>query len=335
MSKARIFVTGGTGFIGSHLLTMLAEQGYELTVLMRSTGRSIQPVGRPELPAGIRRVIGDLNYPQSYQQQLIGHQGLIHLAADYRVGIPPSRKAHAQMYRTNVEGTLRLLDQAEKAAIPQIIYISTTAALGETAGEYLTEEHRHNGTFRCYYEETKHIAHSLVSARQKQGAPINIAIPCGVFGPGDNSVLTQTIDTFFRGKIPFQIATSSQFQLCHVSRLCEGIIQLLSPEIKGENYLFTGADFSMPKIFAHLASINQSKILREKSPSSLKFLAKLMDFLAEFGPAMPLSNEALNIMDGSTYIYSSQKAEYKLGWSAGDARQDFLRYATQIYKSTL
>lgn len=326
MSRPRIFVTGGTGFIGSHLLPKLYQQGYALTVLVRSSELKKIP-GRPELPPETRLVIGDIRQPDSYRAALENHQTLIHMAADYRVGLPASSAARRGMYHTNVTATMELFDAAQQASIPQMVYLSTTAALGETDGTFPDETHRHNGVFRSYYEETKQIAHTLLLQRQQQGLPINIAIPGGVFGPGDASVLSQTINAYFRGKIPFQITTTSSFQLCHVERLCHGLVQLVDSQIQGQNFLFTGKDFSMPEVFALLAEVSQREILPSRSVSALKPVAWAMDKLSFTGFTMPLSQEALRIMDGSTYMYCSDKAIKQLNWSAGDPYQELKLFA--------
>lgn len=324
-----VFITGGAGFIGSYLVDELHRQGYRITLLVRSAQR-LKIEGRPELPPNVELAVGDICRPESYRHRLAGHQALMHLAADYRVGLPATRRARRAMYYTNVVGTQTLFDEAEKADIPQMLYVSSTAALGETHGQQPDESGRHNGVFRSYYEETKHIAHELVAERQRLGMPINIAIPGGAFGPGDNSILNQTINAFFQGKIPFQVETASRFQLCRVDRLCDGLVKLLSSEIQRQTFLFTGEDFSMPEIFTLLANASGKKILAMKGVSSLKWLAETMDALAAFGLTMPLSKEALRVMDGSTYMYCSDRAKRELGWSAGDPRQELVDYLQHL-----
>lgn len=330
----RVFVTGGAGFIGSYLLNELHRQGYRITLLVRSAHRP-KIEDRPALPPGVELVVGDICRPESYRHRLAGHQALAHLAADYRVGLPATRRARRAMYYTNVVGTQTLFDEAQRAEIPHMLYVSSTAALGETHGQLPDENWRHNGVFRSYYEETKHIAHELVAERQRLGMPVNIAIPGGVFGPGDGSILSQTVDAFFQGKIPFQVATDSRFQLCRVDRLCDGLAKLLSPDIQRQTFLFTGDDFSMSEIFTLLASVSGRKTPAAKAVSSLKPLAQVMDVLAAFGLTMPLSKEALRVMDGSTYMYGSDRAKRALGWSAGDPRQelaDYLRHRAEKAK---
>jgi dihydroflavonol-4-reductase len=324
----RVFVTGGSGFIGSHFLWKLHEHGWRITLLARSPICSGKP-GRPPLPPGTTVVAGALRDTGQYFGNLPSHDALVHLAADYRVGLPPTRRARAAMFQTNAADAVALFDAAHQAGIPRLVHVSTTAALGESGDKFADETHRHNGVFRCYYEETKHIAHELLVERQQRGMPINIAILGGVFGPGDRSTLAQTIDAYFRGKIPFQITTTSRFQLCHVAEVCEGILGLLRPGIDRENVLLTGMDVSMPEIFALLASIAGRKPLPVKSAASLRPLAWLMDRLSSLpgvAMAMPLSGEALNVMDGSQYLYRADKARQLLGWTAGEPHAMFIEY---------
>ncbi|WP_193015418.1 MULTISPECIES: NAD-dependent epimerase/dehydratase family protein [Gammaproteobacteria] len=328
MNKRKIFITGANGFIGSYLLPKLAELGDELTVLCRDPHKI--HANRPVLPADVNVIKGNLLQPDTYREALIGQDVIIHLAADYRVGIAPTRSAHKQMYQTNVTGTLNLLNEAKKAQISQFLYTSTTAALGETHGVLLDETHRHNGVFRSYYEETKQVAHVLVERHQQQGMPIKMAICGGVFGQGDNSVLAQTLSAFFNKKIPFQVSTNSTFQLCHVEKLCDGLLRLLALDKPQETVLFTGDVFSMPEIFTLLSEIQKTAPLPIKNRQSLRPLAWLMDKLALLGFSMPLSCETLRIMDGSTYTYSSSKAEQRLGWTAGEPLNDFKEYARNI-----
>ena len=328
MNKRKVFITGASGFIGSYLLPKLAELGDELTILCRETHKN--HLYRPVLPNGTTVVKGDLLQPNTYREALIGQDIIIHLAADYRVGIAPTRSEHQKMYQTNVTGTLNLLNEAKKAQISQVLYTSTTAALGETKGLLLDETHRHNGYFRRYYEETKQIAHALVERHQQQGMPIKIAICGGVFGEGDNSVLAQTLSAFFNKKIPFQISTNSTFQLCHVEKLCDGLLRLLALDKPQETVLFTGDVFSMPEIFTLLSEIQKTPPLPTKDRRSLWPLAWLMDRSSMLGFTMPLSCEALRIMDGSTYTYSSYKAEQLLGWTAAESLNDFKDYAQSV-----
>lgn len=322
---SRIFLTGATGFIGSYLSQHLATQGHQLSLLVRSPVIQ-QVVGRPNLPEDAQLIVGDLGNPMSYQQVLDNVDIIIHLAADYRVGIPAQHKIRKAMYQTNVEGTLKLAEAALKTNIKRFIYASTTAAFGETKYSYPDENAQHNSVFRCYYEETKHITHQLLKERVNDGLPLVMAILGGVFGEGDTASLTMTMKDFITGKLTVQPNSTSRFQLCHINHVVEAFDLLLQQSHPELMYLFTGKDFSMPEVFSLLARVTQKNEPKKIDVNKLKIPAYVMEFLARFGCHVPLSREIVRIMDGSTYMYSSHKAEQALGWSAGDTEQELINY---------
>ncbi len=296
----KIFVTGGAGFIGSHLIVRLIAAGHDVTALAHRN----QPRGR---------VVREL--------AVAGHDAAIHLAARYRIG----ERDRRAMYAANVEGTRAFLDACIAAEVPRIVHVSSTAALGAADGA--TEDRRHDGTFRSYYEETKHIAHGLALARIAAGAPIAIAIPGGVFGDGDGSVLATTLRDCKRGKLPIQIATTSRFQLCAVERVCDGLVRILEHGAMGRSYLLTGADVTMPELITRVSAIAGRSPPRAIPASRMRGIAWLADHLHL---PLPLSGEALRVMDGSAYVYRSDRARRELGWDPGDIMAELDRYLATL-----
>lgn len=322
---SRIFMTGASGFIGSHLLQHLNEKNHQLSLLVR-TPTTQQIKGRPSLPASAQLIIGDLMDSTCYLQALEEVDTVIHLAADYRVGIPTKHATRKAMYQTNVEGTLLLADAALKAGVQRFIYASTTAAFGETKYSYPNEQAQHNSVFRCYYEETKHIAHQLLKDRGDKGLPLVMAVLGGVFGEGDTSSLTLAMQDFINGKLKVQPDSTSRFQLCHISHVVQAFEMLINHPTPEQAYLFTGKDFSMPEVLSLLSKVTQKDEPKKIDINKLKIPAAVMDFLARFGLRFPLSKEIINIMDGSTYMYSSQHAQHTLSWSEGNTEQELIDY---------
>jgi len=333
---SKVFITGGTGFIGSHLCNHLAEQGHELVVLVRGGERKVIS-GRLALPDSARQVRGDLLRPETYVNAMQGCDAVMHLAADYRIGFPNKASERRKMYDTNVQGTLAIAQAVEQTHVPRLICASTTAALGETFGEFPDEGHLHNSVFRCYYEETKHIAHRLLEQRQKEGLPVVMAVLSGVFGVGDNSSVTLTMRDFLNDKLPGLPDSTSRFQLCHVSHICKAFELLLThpdQDLDGA-YLFTGQDFSMVELIGLLAELSGKAAPKKLPVKALKIPAMLMDGLSRFGLSFPLSKEVIRIMDGSTYMYSSAKAQRELGWSAGDSLEELKTYMRHLINEVL
>ena len=125
------FVTGTTGFVGSHVARALAAQGADLRLLIRAGSdlRNIQ-----ELPA--ERVVGDLRDPASLKSAMAGCEVVFHVAADYRLWV----RDPEQMYRSNVEGTRAMLEAARENKVRRVIYTSSVATVGFNSNGLLANE---------------------------------------------------------------------------------------------------------------------------------------------------------------------------------------------------
>src|SRR5213080_2724386 len=126
------FVTGATGFVGSHVARALAGQGAELRLLVRATSdpRNIQDL-RAE------RVIGDLRDPDSLDPAMAGCDVVFHVAADYRLWV----RNPEQMYRSNVDGTRGILAAALVSGVRRVVYTSSVATMGfRSNGKPATED---------------------------------------------------------------------------------------------------------------------------------------------------------------------------------------------------
>src|SRR3954454_4848020 len=164
----KAFVTGGTGFIGQHLVQKLRERGDEVIALVRSRDR-----GQKLAAMGSELHEGDLSDQENLQRAMAGCDAVFHGAAIYKVGIP--RSEQEQMYDTNVRGTERVLDAAFGAGVPRIVYVSTVNVFGNTGGDVVDESYKRDTSgngFLSYYDETKWKAHEVALDRIGQGAPV-------------------------------------------------------------------------------------------------------------------------------------------------------------------
>ena len=117
----RCFVTGATGFLGSHVARQLLKHGAELRLLVRSTSRTDNI---DDLAA--ERVIGDLRDVESLKRGMEGCEYVFHVAADYRLWAVNGQ----ELYDSNVEGTRNILKAARESGTRRIVYTSSVATMG-------------------------------------------------------------------------------------------------------------------------------------------------------------------------------------------------------------
>lgn len=194
-------VTGGTGFMGAHLLRIAREQGYELRALTRGW--------RPP-EDGIEWVEGALDRPDSLLKLCTGADAIVHIAGLINA---PDR---AGFDAVNVGGTAAMIDSARKAGVKRFIHISSLAAREPELSDY--------GWSKAKSER-------LVAA---SGLEWTIVRPPAVYGPGDR----ETFELFKmarRGLVA--LPPKGRFSVIHVEDLCRLILALVDePDSLSETY---------------------------------------------------------------------------------------------------
>src|SRR5713101_963716 len=125
------FVTGATGFLGSHVARVLAEQGADLRLLVRSSSNLRNLEGLKAETAA-----GDLRDPASLEKAMSGCDAVFHVAADYRLWV----RDPAEMYRSNVEGTRAILEAARESGVRRVVYTSSVATMGFNSNGHPADE---------------------------------------------------------------------------------------------------------------------------------------------------------------------------------------------------
>jgi nucleoside-diphosphate-sugar epimerase len=310
----RIFLTGGTGFIGAHVARKLRERGDEVVALARS----------PEKAASLRElgceiVEGDLADKDAIKRGLQGVDAAIHGAAIYKVGIPKSDRPG--MWKANVEGTEAVLDAAIEAGVPKIVYVSTVNVFGNTNGRVVDESYERDVSdgFVSYYDETKYRSHQIAKDRIAKGAPIVIVQPGGVYGPDDHSEVGNMIDEASRGKLRMKAFPDTGLNLVHVEDVADGVLLALDSGQPGEAYVLGGELSTLGDAIDKASDISGQKRVKLTLPP---LLAKLSAPLGPVvGPLMgfpPNLKEAINASDGVTYLAKDDKARRELGYSPRD-----------------
>jgi dihydroflavonol-4-reductase len=310
----KVFVTGGTGFIGGHVCRKLRERGDEVVALVRSPARA---AALREL--GCTLVEGDVLDRETVRSAAEGCAGAIHGAAVYKVGIPKSERQ--AMVAANVTGTEVVLDALTEAGVSRIVYVSTVNVFGNTKGQVVEESHRRDvseGFLSCY-DETKYRAHEIALDRIGRGAPIVIVQPGGVYGPHDHSEVGNMIEQTRRGKLRVKAFPELGLNLVHVEDVAEGILLALDRGKVGESYVLGGELSTMGELIEKVAALEGRRAPRLTLPPALAKLSAPLGPIV--GPALgfpPNLSEAIRAAHGVTYWASDDKARRELGYAPRD-----------------
>lgn len=301
----KAFVTGGTGFLGKHLIDELLAHGYEVTALVRTMDRA------RTLPQGLQLTSGDVTQRESMRLGMRGADVVFHAAAWYTVGVGP--KDREQMRRVNVAGTRETLELAAELGVPKIVYTSTVGVFGNTRGQVVDETYTADGAvFESEYERTKFLAHYEVAvAMQQRGVPVVIVCPGLIYGPGDTSQVGNVIRLYARRRLPVMIGPDNAVTWAHVGDIAAG--HRLAAEIgqPGETYIIAGPALTYKEFFAACERATRIPAPRLWLPTGLARL--LARALRNVTPGLA---ELMQNMAGISYLARADKAERELGWSA-------------------
>lgn len=306
----KVFVTGGTGFIGGHVVRALRARGDDVVCLARSAEK-----GRALADLGCEVVAGDLADTDAITKGMQGADAVIHGAAVFEVGIPKSE--HDAMYKANVLGTENVLGAALAAKIPKVVYISTIAAYGNTHGQVVDETYKHPGRdFTSYYEETKYEAHQVAKRMIDDGLPCVIVQPGGVYGPDDHSAIGATVHQMLDGKLPLLPFPDLGMNMVFVDDAAAGVILALDKGKPGQSYNLGGQITTMRGLMEATGRVSGKKPPKRAMPTPLlKAMTPVGPVVGKLMGQPPNLGELIKSADGVTFWASHDKAMEKLGYS--------------------
>ena len=306
----RVFVTGGTGFIGGHVVRALRDRGDDVRALVRDPNKG---VALGEL--GAELASGDLSDRAVLQRVMEGCDAVIHGAAIYEVGIPESE--HRAMYEANVAGTENALRAALAAKVPKVVYISTIGVFGNTRGKVVEEGYEPPGRdFTSYYEQTKYEAHLGARRMIAEGLPCVIVQPGGVYGPDDHSSIGQLMNQFLAGRLPALTFPDAGFNMVHVDDVAAGVLLALDNGRIGESYILGGQITTMRGLIDTLATVSRRRPPRFNVPTGLiKLMTPIGPLVGKAMGQPPNLRELISSADNVTFWAKHDKAIAELGYS--------------------
>ncbi|MGA2922870.1 MAG: hopanoid-associated sugar epimerase [Candidatus Sulfotelmatobacter sp.] len=323
----RAFVTGATGFIGSHVARVLGEQGADLRLLVRATSNLKNLEGLKAETA-----TGDLRDSSSFEKAISGCDVVFHVAADYRLWVQDP----AEMYRSNVEGTRALLDAARKNGVRCMVYTSSVATIGFTGNGRPADEDSPVSVADMigHYKRSKFMAEQLAMEAGRSGMRVITVNPTTPVGEQDvkPTPTGRIIVDFLKGKFPAYVETG--LNLVDVHECARGHVAALEKGRTAERYILGGENLTLKQILNKLGAISGLPSPKLKLPY---FVAYAAGFVDETVSGRLLGREPRATVEtvrmGKKKMWaSSAKAERELGWKLVLA-DDALRRAVDWFRA--
>jgi dihydroflavonol-4-reductase len=244
----RIFLTGATGFVGSHVADALHAAGAELRLLTRKTSRT-EHLG--SLNAEL--IVGDLREPKGFRTALSGCDALIHVAADYRLWV---RDPQA-MYAANVQGTRSLLQMARELNVRRVVYTSSVATMGfRTDGTVVDELSPVSlDAMVGHYKRSKFLAEQEAIQAARDGQHVIVLNPTTPIGANDAKPTPtgRIVVDFLNRKFPAYVDTG--LNLVDVQAVAAMHVVALDRGTPGERYILGGENLTLKQILDRMASM--------------------------------------------------------------------------------
>ena len=245
----KALVTGGAGFIGSHVVKELLNKGIETRVLVLP-GENTRNIDQLE----IEQFPGDVTDAAQMKQAAKGCDWVFHLAAVYALWLPRPEK----MREVNVDGTTNVLRAAAEGGVKRVVHTSSIAVFGGQGNDRdATEESPFAlGKTGNLYAQTKYEAHQVAKQFANEGLDVTIAAPTGPLGPGDVGPTPTGRLLLLAGLSPIVVLTDSISNMIDVRDVAKGHLMVAEKGRTGESYLLGNENISMRE----MAKIAQSVI---------------------------------------------------------------------------
>lgn len=304
----KYFVTGATGFVGSHIARQLVDAGHQVVAVVRDPNKATELTSKG---AAVHK--GDVTDKESMRAPMQGVDGVFHIAGWYKVG----ERDKSEGERINVQGTRNVLELMKELGVPKGVYTSTLAINSDTHGQLVDETYRYTGPHLSEYDRTKWTAHYQVAEPMiAEGLPLVIAMPGLVYGPGDTSSLRATLIRYLQRKLPI-LPRKVAYSWGYIDDIAQGHILAMEKGKPGESYIIAGPTHTLIKalqLAGRITGVPPSRILAP--PAMLKATAAMMSVVEKVVPVpTDYTSEYLRVIAGVTYIGNNAKARRELGYN--------------------
>jgi dihydroflavonol-4-reductase len=305
----KIFVTGATGFVGSHVAQQLSRDGADLRILIRPTSKLENLAG---LPA--ETVVGDLLQVEALRTAIRGCEAVMHVAADYRLWVTDPET----MLATNVTGTRELLRLAREENCRRVVYTSSVATIGFFSDGRISDEVTPVSLADMvgHYKRSKYLAEQEAVAAARQGQQVIILNPTTPIGSGDTKPTPtgRIVVDFLKRKFPAYMDTG--LNLVDVNEVARTHVHALEAGRPGERYILGGENLTLKQILDKMSAITGLPSPTMRVPHSVAMIFALCDqtITGKMRGQEPRATVEAVRMGKKMMFVSSAKAERELGF---------------------
>jgi len=328
MADELTFVTGATGFIGSHVVRQLLLRGDRVRILARNSSRKSNVES-----FGCEIAIGDLKDPISLLRCVQGCRRVYHVAADYRLWA----KNPQDIYDNNVGGTRNLLSACCEAGVEKVVYTSTVGTIGMRKDGVPADEDSpvKLDDMIGHYKRSKFMAEQVAWEFASSGLPVVIVNPTTPVGAGDlkPTPTGKIILEFVKGRMRAYVTTG--LNIVGVEDVARGHLLAEAEGRVGERYILGGENWSLEEILDTMAQICGVRLPLFRIPWTLALVAGYFEnfvvgTILRREPFIPL--EGVRMARYKMYV-SSEKARNELGYEPQPAEKA-LREAVDYFRHT-
>ena len=313
---ARVFVTGGSGFIGGTLTALLLSRGDEVVGLARSDEAAAKVRSR-----GAEVVRGDVLDEDSLAAGMAGCTTAYHVAA-INTHCPDDP---GLMMRTNVGGAGNAVRAAARAGIGRLVFTSSAASVGEPPGTIGREDTKHRGSYLSVYDRSKHEGEQTVFREgERLGVEVVAVNPSSVQGPGRLEGNGKLIIAYLNGKL--RVFVDTYVSIVDIRDTVEAHVLAGERGAAGERYVLNGATIPATEaveIVSELSGVSHR--VRMVPPAVARAAAGLAQAVARVrGRTSSMCPARVRtILHG--HRYDGSRAERELGLSYTPIAETFAR----------
>ncbi|MDJ0789759.1 MAG: NAD-dependent epimerase/dehydratase family protein [Myxococcota bacterium] len=282
----RVLVTGGTGFVGSHLTHELLAKGHEVRLLARRPER-VDAVLAPRGIVPNEVVPGDMSDAEAVERALEGCEAVIHAAASVEIA------ASSDTYRANVAGVEHVIEGAAKRGLDPIVHVSSIATLFPPPGPVSTPDDP-IANLATDYGRSKAEGERRVRRLQDGGAPVVSVYPSGIYGPDDPGP-SQTLKGL-RDRLRYSwLITDGGVGIVDVRDLARVLAACLIPGRGPRRYMAGGHFLSWAAEAAICEDLVGRRVRKPRVPASaMRAMGHVVDAIRRVVPGFdyPLTHEA-------------------------------------------